>query len=261
MAIVRVKEIAPFPRISSRCAPAGLRRALHHLFVQVPNGLWLVGGTALAGYYAEHRRSDDLDLFANDAITHSIAVAAVKALPHIGAMIADERRSPTYYRVTARLSDHTFAIAVVMDEYIHSVGTAHRTDDQVWVPDFSTLFAMKVSTLVSRCTEKDLFDLDWCFTQIGTIPVEAVLESGATLDGGLTTETLLISLHGAVLREEACGFVLGGKSERRAAYRKVTQLRKQLIERLLAHQQIARPSPEVTALRTALKELHHRRKL
>ena len=47
----------------------------------------LVGGTALAGYYAGHRRSDDLDLFVRDEAACRAAVLAVKSLVTLGAGI------------------------------------------------------------------------------------------------------------------------------------------------------------------------------
>lgn len=260
MAIVHLKDLTPLPEISKRCTPRALQRALQHIFSQVPAGLWLVGGTALAGYYAEHRRSDDLDLFANDATTHAMAVAAVRSLAKAGAVFSGERRSPTFYHVDVVFNEHQFTVDVVLDEQIHQVGRALHTKDHIWIPDFSTLFAMKSATLVGRCSEKDLFDLDWCFAQLGTINVPAILESGATLDGGLTTETLLIGLQGATLREEACGFVLDGKDAQKKAFQKISALRKALIHAIRTHEIAVPPSAAVATLHRAMKEIRRIKK-
>ena len=53
----------PDSSLAAQILPPPLYRALTHLSAQDLNGVMLVGGTALAGYYAGHRRSDDLDLF------------------------------------------------------------------------------------------------------------------------------------------------------------------------------------------------------
>ena len=58
--------------------PFPLLQALRHVFAQGLNDCVLVGGTALAGFYAGHRRSDDLDLFTGSATAFTQAVLAVR---------------------------------------------------------------------------------------------------------------------------------------------------------------------------------------
>lgn len=64
-----VMELATLPRaeLAARFLPAPLWRGLSHVFAQGLSDTMLVGGTALAGFYAGHRRSDDLDLFVGTA--------------------------------------------------------------------------------------------------------------------------------------------------------------------------------------------------
>ena len=71
--------------LARRVLPAPLLRALQHVFAQGLSGCMLVGGTALAGFYAGHRRSDDLDLFTETGEDQS---AAVLAVPFIGVPMA-----------------------------------------------------------------------------------------------------------------------------------------------------------------------------
>lgn len=253
MAIVSIKEIAPKKSIAASCTHPALRQALHHVVQGLGNSLWLVGGTALAGYYAAHRRSDDLDLFAKDAVTHAAAIHATRQLSTLGAVVSNERRTPGYYRAEVHLDDYALTIDVVLDEHLHAVGTSVTTHDGVTIPTISTLFAMKAATLVSRCSEKDLFDLWWIDTQVQKLDAAMLIEAGSTLDGGLTTETLLIGLHGARLRPEACGFVVGGKKGLAHAYRVITQFRTRLVKAILAYQSNEAAPPDIAKLAAVVK--------
>src|SRR3989338_5652910 len=98
MATLRLGEIKPFAAISQKTSPEPLRWALREVFSQSGEGIWLVGGTALAGYYAEHRRSDDLDLFAISSDAHRAAVLATRALGKSGAKFTKETSTPNFYK-------------------------------------------------------------------------------------------------------------------------------------------------------------------
>lgn len=251
-----LKDIKPKERISEKTSPQPLCEALYHIFSGCNEGLWLVGGTALAGYYAEHRRSDDLDLFAMDAPTHRAVVMAVKSLSKKGALLSGERTTPTYYRANLQLQDHAFTVDVVLDEFLHQTGQAVKTEDGVWVATLSTLFSTKAACLVSRCSEKDLFDLDWIIAQIQDFKIVDLIDAGAKIDGGLNVETLLISLQGANLRKEACNFVLppsGVTSVK--AYQMISNLRKKLIHLLLAFEKEQAPSDTVKPFSQAIRDI------
>lgn len=261
MAAVSSPEIKPAEQISAKAVPEAIRRAVRHIFSNCGDGLWLVGGTALAGYYAEHRRSDDIDLFSADPEIHRMAVLAVKSLQTIGASFSNEKQTPFYYRANAKFLDHSFTIDVVLDEHIHSIGSAIRTPDGTLVADIKTLLAMKVACLISRCSEKDLFDLAWIFSKIGEPGAADLIAIGVAIDGGISAETLLISLHGANLKKEACHFLLP-KSEMNVdeAYRKITGLKKKLINSLLEYEKAIPLSPETKAIRQTYKDLKRLRR-
>ena len=74
----------PDSALAARVLPAPLYRALGHVFAQGVADVMLVGGTALAGYYAGHRRSDDLDLFVRDTSAFQAVVHAAEALTTLG---------------------------------------------------------------------------------------------------------------------------------------------------------------------------------
>lgn len=214
-----------------------------------------MGGTALAGYYAEHRRSDDLDLFAVDATAHKMAQLALRSLEQEGALFSNELSSPEYYHSDVEFRGHPFTVDIVLDVHLHQLGGAIQTHDNVWVVDLDTIFATKAACLVSRCSEKDLFDLAWMFERAKKTDMETLIEKGSAIDGGLSVETLLISLQGAQLRKEACHFLLADSNltvDR--VYKTIQNLRKKLIRLLLDYEKNQPPTPEVEALSQAMAD-------
>lgn len=255
MDALHIPKIKPKGHISEKASLAPLRETLLHIFSQCEKGLWLVGGTALAGYYAEHRRSDDLDLFAVDPMVHREAALAVKSLKGKGAQLSNERTTPNFYHADIQFRDHKFTIDVVLDEYLHKIGQAIRTEDGVWIADIATLFATKAACLVSRCSEKDLFDLDWIISQWKEFHVSELIRYGSQIDGGLNVETLLFSIKNARLRKEACHFLLPKSSMTvEQAYKKIVGLQKRFIGDLLEYEKGLQMSPEVRALSQALRD-------
>jgi hypothetical protein len=210
----------------------------------------LVGGTALAGYYAGHRRSDDLDLFTEDAISQRAMVLAVKSLDGIGGAISDERNTAQFYHATCRLDGYDFTVQVVLDSNLFTIGSAIRAADGVVVVDLETLLKMKAATLVSRAGEKDLYDLMWMFDQVSDLEVGALIALGEEVDGGMNAEAVLMNLVGTDLRESACHFSLTQSADE--VYADVTVLQKSLaqgVESFLRGQ----PAPPIAELIRKLK--------
>jgi hypothetical protein len=253
-------DIAPLAMISSRSTPSALREILCRLFENLDTSHWLVGGTAIAGYYAEHRRSDDLDIFVQDTNAHALAIHELRALTAHGLTLTHERRTPTYYHADAAFQEHRFTVDLVLDAHLHTIGHAHRTNDGVFVATATTLFATKATTLISRCSEKDLYDLQWFFNRLGGMDVKALVEYGTMIDGGLTSETLLIGIHGATLREEACQFALPSGPTPKQIFKYIQQLQKTLIEALLRHEQDSPSSTIVDALQKNMQSLRKSKK-
>ncbi len=256
MATFGFETIKPQLHIIPNSVPRPLVDVIHKLAPNLTRKTWLVGGTALSAYYFGHRRSDVLDLFAADTQSFTNTVNAVRALVKDGVTLADESRTPLYYRASATYKGHAFTIDVVLDELIHSVGHATETGDGLWVPDLDTLFAMKASTLVSRASEKDLFDLDHLLHLLKSWNVELIMNAGQLIDGGLDVETLLISLKGARLRQEACAFLLpDSKITVAQAFHKIIALRDRLVLLLLVAAKQRSNDELVHSIKTAIKEL------
>lgn len=260
MASLSEIDLKPFSTISRKTSPGPLHSVLKEIFENAGEGVWLVGGTALAGYYAEHRRSDDLDLFALDEIAFQAALSAIQSMKEKGVTLVRERRTPLYFHADASFQNHAFTIDLVLDQNLHRVGKAWKTEEGVWVASLPTLFRTKAACLVSRCSEKDLFDLDWIFGKMGGIDPEALVAAGSEIDSGLTPETLIISLQGTVLREEACRFLLSPSAEAvKKTYKRLLELKKEILSSLLEFEKKQRPSKIVQALSQSVRDQRKKR--
>ncbi len=226
-------ETARKPRLDLAKAvlPKPLLNAIIHLFKQGIEGCMLVGGTALSGFYSGHRRSDDIDLFTRDPISFKATVLAVKSLTKIGVQFLEVgAETGQYFRVTCSLERHVFTIDAVLDENIFRVGAFHRFDNGVCVADLRTLLMTKAATLVSRASEKDLYDLMWLFGEFPHIQIKDLVSLGNQIDAGVSGESVLISLGGANLSAAACDFLLSKKQNRNDLFTEIQAFRKGLIQ-------------------------------
>jgi len=247
-------DIKPFSQISKKATAKALRLALEIIFAKMGEGVWLVGGTALAGFYAEHRRSDDLDLFALNAEAFQVAVRAVQSLKKCGASFHNERRSPLYFHADVEFEKYKFTIDVVLDENLATFGQAHKVDKNISVVSLDTLLEMKISTLISRASAKDLYDLNWLFKNYHEPKVEELVAYGKKIDGGISVESLLISLSGSILREDACHFLLKDSSLKpKDVLAIIATLRKKLITQLRDYEKNLPPDPDIKGIKTSLK--------
>ncbi|HEX9735442.1 MAG TPA: nucleotidyl transferase AbiEii/AbiGii toxin family protein [Thermoanaerobaculia bacterium] len=218
----------PASGLAAKVLPPPLYGALRHVFAAGLDGVMLVGGTALAGYYAGHRRSDDIDLFTAGERAQRAAILAVRSLVELGASFADERSSAHFHDVTCHLDGHDFTVQVVLDSNVFAIRPGQQADDHVLVAALETLLKMKAATLVSRASEKDLYDLTWFFRQDDGLDVPTLLALGKEVDGGVNGEAVLISLVGTQMRESACDFSLTESAA--DVHAQVTGTRKALIQ-------------------------------
>ena len=238
---------SPDETLAARVLPAPLLASIRHVFVGGAPGIGLVGGTALAGFYAGHRRSDDMDLFTGDHTAQAMTVAAIKDLKRLGAVLSDERASPAFFHVLIELDDHQFTAQAVLDAHLHQVGQFHTVPTGIRVASISTLRKMKIATLVSRCSEKDLYDLLWLKEQGDWPQVPGLVAQGQEIDASVHAESILISLTMATLRSTSCGFAteLGHTAE--AVLARVDGFRAELQQLLLAHLEVGGSPPSAMA--------------
>lgn len=256
MATFGFSALRPKDHLLKDAVPTALAKVMDMLSPLLDDKIWWVGDTALAGYYFGHRRSDDIDLFVADDAALGRAVQAVRSLVPRGLQLKNESRTPLYYHADAVFDGHAFTIDGVVDATVHRDGQAVKTGDGIWVANLDTLFAMKAATLVSRCSEKDLFDLNDMLSVLIKWDVALLICAGQMIDAGLDAETLLISVKGALLRKAACGFVLPGSGvTAEQAYQKIGALRDKLVGELLAYARAEPASPELATLKASVKDL------
>ena len=222
------------PEIAERVLPHPLLDALRHVFAQGIDDCMLVGGTALAGFYAGHRRSDDLDLFTGTATAFRQAVLAVRSLATLRTEMHERSHSNQFYRAVCSSREWHFTVDVVLDPHALDVGGTNLAGD-VMVADLPTLLSMKAATLVSRCSEKDLYDLLWLFGAFPDRHFADLIELGHEFDGGVNGEALLYSIGSAGLEQEACGFASDFGTPAAAVFTGIKALRRELLVALDRH--------------------------
>jgi predicted nucleotidyltransferase component of viral defense system len=218
----------PRASLARKVLPPPLWEALERVFSQSITGTALVGGTALAGFYAGHRRSDDLDLFSADENAFLAAVLAVRELEQAGVNFLNSSRSGQYFHANCLYRTHSFTIDVVLDRNLFAVGRFAQAG-KVVVAELETLFRMKIAALVSRASEKDLFDLEWLFKKFPALKVKDWISLGQTLDKAVTGENLLASVAGTRIRKEACGFSLDRAENLEMVHQKLKRFQKSLV--------------------------------
>ncbi|MBI2520269.1 MAG: nucleotidyl transferase AbiEii/AbiGii toxin family protein [Bdellovibrio sp.] len=218
----------PDLKLSRQVLSAPLRRAIEHVFSQNLQGCVLVGGTAIAGYYAGHRKSDDMDLFTKDAAAQIATIKACQSLTQLGAQLAPQQQTPSYYKATCTFDGHIFTIDIVLDAHLHQVGHTIRLENAVVVADLSTLLKMKASTLISRCSEKDLYDIKWILGEMPEVTINDLLKWALEMDPGATPESLYTVVASTVLRKEACDFSLSSEITPEQIYKELRQFKKEL---------------------------------
>ena len=211
--------------------PPPLLRSLRHVFAQGLSDCVLVGGTALAGFYAGHRRSDDLDLFAGSATAFTQAVLAVRSLRTIEVELEERSHSNQYFRAVCSHGELAFTVDVVLEEGGVSLSDTNTAGDIV-VAGLPALLAMKAAALVSRCSEKDLYDLLWLFGAFPERELAELVELGRSADRGVTGETLIYRIGSTELDQAACGFAAAFGTSAATVFSRISALRRDLLRAL-----------------------------
>lgn len=245
--------------LARKILPRGLINALQFIFAQKLEGVALVGGTALAGFYAGHRCSDDIDLFTRNVVSQEAAIRAILSLKETykGVQLSDEFHSAQYYHTNCIYQGHRFTIDIVLDANLFRVGKFLCTENQIYVADLKTILKTKAATLVSRCSEKDLFDLMWLFEnaeslELGLIHYENLIELGKEIDAGVSGESILLSVSGTQLSKESCDFVTNEGKDK--VFKKLCDFKNKFVKELsiFLHQ---RKDTDLSLLVRSLKKL------
>lgn len=233
----------PDIKLATKVLPVPLLKGLKHIYNQNIKNCMLVGGTALNGFYSGQRRSDDLDIFVKDENAFKSVVLACKSLAKIGTQIDEINHSNQYYNAVCKLNNHVFTIDIVVDNNLFRIGNPILINDTIQIADLKTLFITKSSTLVSRCNEKDLYDLLWFFSNIKKLTIKDLVEAGSEIDKGFNPENLLYSIGSAELKKESCDFILDKTISINTVYKRIIKLQKKLLKGISEYLETENPIP------------------
>ncbi len=241
--------------LAKKVLPNGLVRALEEIFKLIPAGVFLVGGTALAGFYASHRRSDDLDLFCENQESFDLTVNAIKHLSTKGAVLEKEFRTPNYYRTLVTFGGHTFTCDAVLDPNIFKIGQWFDSGSGIRVASLLSLLKMKSATLVSRGSEKDLFDLIWLFDRFPQMTIKDFISFGVEVDAGVSGENMIYALGSTEIKSEACGFCEDLGKTKEDVFKNIEIFRSNLIKSLSLYLHQKKPTGVLAEIIQDLKKL------
>ncbi len=243
----------PSDSLAKSVLPKPLWRAIENIFQSGVSETQLVGGTAIAGFYMGHRRSDDIDLFSKDQASFKATLASVKHLTNIGARFLKETLSNLYFHSVCELEGHRFTVDIVVDANLFKVASFEKTDLGIQIASLETLYKMKIATLVSRCSEKDLYDLFVLSQEFPRKDIEKFVSMGLTIDGGVNAENMLASLESSQLSKESCGFALSEKMTSLDIFKDIEKFRSNLIQDLIDFLQNSPPPKLASLIRKAKK--------
>ncbi|MBI2026986.1 MAG: nucleotidyl transferase AbiEii/AbiGii toxin family protein [Deltaproteobacteria bacterium] len=234
----------PKIELAKKILPGPLFQSLEHIFKQdTQNSTVLVGGTALSGFYSGHRRSDDIDLFTRNEMAQKATVLACKSLSAIGVQFYDEFQTAQFYKTLCDFRNHKFTIDVVCDPHFFELAQFIILENGICIADLKTILMTKASTLVSRCSEKDLYDLLWLFEHYNQLNISELVSLGEKIDAGVNGETMLLSISGTKLRESACNFSLLPNATAHNIYQDLLTFQKELIYELENYLKKLSPKP------------------
>ena len=155
-------------------------------FKEVSHGLHLTGGTALSRGYYQHRDSEDLDLFANDAPDFGLwrdrcLEALLRAAPGAGLRLETVLREERFGR--AFLHGPVSLKLEFVNDVPFRVGQPWNHPILGPLDTKENILANKISALVDRQEPKDLADIYWlcCRDSLGLLA--AIEQAGSKAAG------------------------------------------------------------------------------
>jgi hypothetical protein len=144
--------------VSSSAPLSPLQRDVLEAFFARTQGFFLTGGAALAGFYLQHRETEDLDLFAPPEVDIGTGVRAlIEAAVSIGATATIMRESSDFKRFAVTRGGETTLVDLVVDR---APQVAPKTAfGRVRVDTLKEIAANKLCVLLDRFEARDLVDL------------------------------------------------------------------------------------------------------
>ena len=157
-------------------------------FFERESGFFLTGGGALSGFHLKHRETSDLDLFTTDAMAFERGRHVVASVAEgIEARLEVRQDAPGFRRFALTRGDEALVVDLVL-ERVKQLHAEKLNLGGVLVDPPEEILANKLTTLVSRCEERDLVDV--LFLERAGLCVEDALPGALEKDGGCTPATL-----------------------------------------------------------------------
>ena len=164
-------------------------------------GFFLTGGGALAGYYLDHRSTQDLDLFTVGGSLDEAEANLAAVARELGADLEAVQTAPDFRRRLLRRESESVIVDLVLDRAAQ-IDIEKRRFGRVVVDSPEEIRANKLCTLLSRSELRDLADLR--ALEAAGYPVDAqALRDAATKDGGLTPGQLAWVLNDLRIASDA----------------------------------------------------------
>lgn len=171
---------------SQRLTP--LQRELLEEFFARERHFVLTGGAALAGFYLDHRGTEDLDLFARPGVDLDSAVRALDdAASASGAVLESIEKHPDFRRLLARRGEERCLVDLGIDR---APVIDPPTDlGVVRIDTMREIAANKVAALLGRGELKDLVDLQRLAGE--GVDLRQAVRDATKKDAGIDPATLL----------------------------------------------------------------------
>lgn len=188
-------------------------------------GFFLTGGGALAGYYLDHRSTQDLDLFTVGGSLDEAEANLAAVARELGADLEAVQTAPDFRRRLLRRESESVIVDLVLDRAAQ-IDSEKRRFGGVVVDSPEEIRANKLCTLLSRSELRDLADLRALEAAGYAVDAQA-LRDAAKKDGGLTPAQLAWVLNDFRISSDAPA--IGG-----ATPAALSDYKAELIRRLIA---------------------------
>lgn len=159
-----------------------------YAFFERESGFFLTGGAALAGFHLKHRETSDLDLFTTSASAFERGRHVVGSVAEACEATLEVRQdAPGFERFALLRGEQGLVLDLVLERVKQLYGEKLNVDG-VRVDPAEEILANKLTTLVSRCEERDIVDV--MFLERAGLRVEDALPGALEKDGGCTPATL-----------------------------------------------------------------------
>jgi len=151
------------------------------------NRFFLTGGAALAGFYLNHRQTEDVDLFTLEDEIESGFSLVNEVAREMGADVESLQTSPDFRRLLLRRGESAIVVDLV-HEYVYQIDRAKQVVNGIRLDTPEEILANKFCALLSRSEVRDLVDVR-ALEKAG-YSIDAAIDDAGKKDSGFTPAQL-----------------------------------------------------------------------